>query len=710
MEYCNNSLCDLYLDYDGWLSNQLEETYKTLRAPQQTINIILTAFLGTVFFIGTAGNIIVLIVFAKSKSKQTATVFIMALATTDLIICLVVLPGVLVKEWYVPFRWDALCRGWELVRCATIPLSTLILMTVAVDRYILICCVGHRRAISTQRARWILVGIVLCSVGLGIPPMLRVGVYQQGPSPGDPHQYLGLCISNDFLLSKHAADHYWQAMAAKFFLVLVIVVILYCKIFHTVYRQGQWSPGKNQGGSSAGDNSTTRVRGEKVILTNNLGPGIYKDKKDLTPQTHSSEATGSRCLNNRPMSSSLLATPVEPSKQPPMKVPQTSITIDVKEMKSEISLETLQAISDTHEVKPETQQELPQTHRSSQNNTRLVGHVKIQKLVGLKIDEQQNQINSPPPLPANGHSDNMMLGHHKSGGLSDNTVTTDNVYSHETINSFNNFNQQILNDLKCTPSQENHNDRQVKANHISPVIIQRENNTINTAKCINQCENDTINTDTFINQHENDTINIDTCINQCENTTIINLKINHSKNLVLKSESGLNKENNYLTPSQQDPQLVDLPNSTGLSIKSDQTKKCGQPNIKLFKNLKFFCKSKVHPLEQQSCSKKQTSDKYSTKRTKKHLSHPRYHISDARQKRIWSAQVKTAKVLLLVTVVYVLSFAPALLMTVDAIPPHRVPFYAYFIHSAANPIIYSFINKPFRRQLAQSLRCKQCLQ
>ena len=77
------------------------------------------------------------------------------------------------------------------------------------------------------------------------------------------------------------------------------------------------------------------------------------------------------------------------------------------------------------------------------------------------------------------------------------------------------------------------------------------------------------------------------------------------------------------------------------------------------------------------------------------------------RRRYSTAQVKTAKVLLLVTAVYLVSFAPALLMTLDLMPPQRIIFYAYFVHSAANPLIYSFINQTFRKQLAALFKARR---
>lgn len=55
--------------------------------------------------------------------------------------------------------------------------------------------------------------------------------------------------------------------------------------------------------------------------------------------------------------------------------------------------------------------------------------------------------------------------------------------------------------------------------------------------------------------------------------------------------------------------------------------------------------------------------------------------------------------LFVVTVVFVVTFMPALAMTVGLIGTNFIIFYLYFVNNAANPIIYSFMNQNFRKQL-----------
>ena len=60
------------------------------------------------------------------------------------------------------------------------------------------------------------------------------------------------------------------------------------------------------------------------------------------------------------------------------------------------------------------------------------------------------------------------------------------------------------------------------------------------------------------------------------------------------------------------------------------------------------------------------------------------------RKRNRVANVKTAAMLFVVTVVFVVTFLPAFLMTVHLLPYNLVIFYMYFANNVANPVIYSF--------------------
>jgi cholecystokinin A receptor/hypocretin (orexin) receptor 2 len=60
------------------------------------------------------------------------------------------------------------------------------------------------------------------------------------------------------------------------------------------------------------------------------------------------------------------------------------------------------------------------------------------------------------------------------------------------------------------------------------------------------------------------------------------------------------------------------------------------------------------------------------------------------------ANIKTALMLFIVAVVFIIAFFPAWLIALNAVPPNNIIFYMYFAYNVTNPIIYAFMNPTFR--------------
>lgn len=63
------------------------------------------------------------------------------------------------------------------------------------------------------------------------------------------------------------------------------------------------------------------------------------------------------------------------------------------------------------------------------------------------------------------------------------------------------------------------------------------------------------------------------------------------------------------------------------------------------------------------------------------------------------ANIKTAIMLFVVAVVFIIAFLPAWLMALGAVIYKQTVFYFYFIYNVVNPIIYAFMNQTFRADL-----------
>ena len=107
-----------------------------------------------------------------------------------------------------------------------------------------------------------------------------------------------------------------------------------------------------------------------------------------------------------------------------------------------------------------------------------------------------------------------------------------------------------------------------------------------------------------------------------------------------------------------------------------------------------------------SASKKSsniTADPSTSSMTKKEIKEKKKRDKKSRKStkkdRNRIANLKTAVMLFVVTVVFIVFFLPAFLMALQLIPYNIIVFYMYFAYNVSNPVIYSFMNNNFREDL-----------
>ena len=91
--------------------------------------------------VGGIGNLIVIRIFVKRAHKTSATYFILTLALIDLCVCLTVVPFVVLHESFQKYSFtnETACKIFEWFRHASLSISCLTLGSIAVDRYVAIC-------------------------------------------------------------------------------------------------------------------------------------------------------------------------------------------------------------------------------------------------------------------------------------------------------------------------------------------------------------------------------------------------------------------------------------------------------------------------------------------------------------------------------------------------------------------------------------------
>lgn len=242
--------------------------------------------------IGTTENAMVLCVYVRKRHKFAATVFIISLAATDFITCLIIVPYTIAVE-YVDYvvHYDILCKLYMFFITSNVPFATFIMVAIAVDRYLCIC---HplRHLMNAKRAKGITFILAGIAFTLGIVTSLNYSVYNVStlnscdvsdfplvrnvsgstllnPSPirslhvlqmtknvlrKEKHtrlseddathvyrkclrtrvEYTGKCQPSAILLSSGFVNTYQAVYASLFLVTLILVFVLYGLVFRSV--------------------------------------------------------------------------------------------------------------------------------------------------------------------------------------------------------------------------------------------------------------------------------------------------------------------------------------------------------------------------------------------------------------------------------------------------------------------------------------------
>lgn len=208
--------------------------------------------------VGMLGNGLVLYVFTRTVGKLTSTIFILALAITDFITCLLIIPFT-VTGIYLEFMltYDLVCKVYQFLITCTVPLSAFIMVAIAVDRYICICH-PFVHIMTVKRAKYILYILAGFAVVLGIITSLGNGVYiveeltVNATEKFNVNQtivtenilvnqsvviYTGLCYTSTTILPYSFINVYQKVYSSFYLISLLIVMVLYGMIYSSVTKQ-----------------------------------------------------------------------------------------------------------------------------------------------------------------------------------------------------------------------------------------------------------------------------------------------------------------------------------------------------------------------------------------------------------------------------------------------------------------------------------------
>ncbi|CAB0031415.1 unnamed protein product [Trichogramma brassicae] len=203
--------------------------------PFNDVTAIVSAFvLGLMILTTVIGNVFVIAAILMERNLQSvANYLIVSLAVADLMVACLVMPLGAVYE--INSGWSLgpeLCDMWTSsdVLCCTA--SILHLVAIAVDRYWAVTDLNYIQARNPRRIGFLIVAVWVVALGVSVAPQLG------WKDPG----YLDRIAAGRCLVSQDPAYQIF-ATCATFYLPLLVILVLYWRIFQAARRRIRKRPG-----------------------------------------------------------------------------------------------------------------------------------------------------------------------------------------------------------------------------------------------------------------------------------------------------------------------------------------------------------------------------------------------------------------------------------------------------------------------------------
>ncbi|KAF6040110.1 hypothetical protein EB796_001583 [Bugula neritina] len=191
---------------------------------------------------GILGNILTIVMFSKYIKKTTTSVFILALAAVDLSVCSISMPIWLFTTFTEDHGSELLCKADKFINFFSIPMSAGILLTIAIDRFLLVFFV-KAKIITRYKAKLIIFFLALGCIAIAIPQTLSFTTLYKL----DEELVAAICqgtITCNTLKCQHTSEYVsrdvwfymWRSLIIAFLVMSVIFTSVYTSIFAKVYR------------------------------------------------------------------------------------------------------------------------------------------------------------------------------------------------------------------------------------------------------------------------------------------------------------------------------------------------------------------------------------------------------------------------------------------------------------------------------------------
>ncbi|XP_055447730.1 alpha-2A adrenergic receptor [Psammomys obesus] len=224
------------------------------------VTLTLVCLAGLLMLFTVFGNVLVIIaVFTSRALKAPQNLFLVSLASADILVATLVIPFSLANEvmgyWYFGKVWCEIYLALDVLFCTS---SIVHLCAISLDRYWSITqAIEYNLKRTPRRIKAIIVTVWVISAVISFPPLISIEKKGAGggPQPAEPS-----CKIN---------DQKWYVISSSigsFFAPCLIMILVYVRIYQIAKRRTRVPP------SRRGPDACSAPPGEAERRPNGLGP------------------------------------------------------------------------------------------------------------------------------------------------------------------------------------------------------------------------------------------------------------------------------------------------------------------------------------------------------------------------------------------------------------------------------------------------------
>ncbi|XP_006011954.1 alpha-2C adrenergic receptor [Latimeria chalumnae] len=215
----------------------------------------LTALVSFIIIFTIVGNILVVIsVFTSRALKAPQNLFLVSLASADVLVAALVMPFSLANElmgyWYFGTLWCDIYLALDVLFCTS---SIVHLCAISLDRYWSVTqAVEYNLKRTPKRIKGVIVAVWLISAIISFPPLISMDRSSQGDPEDAMFPQCGLNDDTWYILS---------SCIGSFFAPCVIMILVYIRIYQVAKHRTRTLSEKKQGAEASSQTENGLSRG-----------------------------------------------------------------------------------------------------------------------------------------------------------------------------------------------------------------------------------------------------------------------------------------------------------------------------------------------------------------------------------------------------------------------------------------------------------------